>query len=295
MLANNIPKLFSSNLGFQAEIISSNFVWYSNMATKIYQYISYRLEQGVGIITLNRPDQHNALQYPMIMEIIDVFESVFKKKAIRAVVIQGDGPSFSAGDDLKSMGKEGFRFKPLKDGSVLPHHRLIRLIREIQKPVIAFLHGYCLGAGFALALACDFRLASDNLEMGDHRVTRAICMMSGASWLLPRLIGLAKATDLILTGRHLNAQEAVEMGLITQVFPAAEFQAQAMAYAHNIASLPTRTLGYNKTMLNYSLGNELAPSMTHEFDLTVRNMGTQDYTEGIKSFREKRKPNFQGK
>ena len=265
------------------------------MAEKTYHFISYHFQQGIGVITLNRPDQHNALQYPMIMEIVDVFESVFKKKAVRALVIQGNGPSFSAGDDLKSMGKEGFRFKPLKDGSVLPHHRLIRLIRKIQKPVIAFLHGYCLGAGFALALACDFRLAADDLEMGDHRVTRAICMMSGTSWMLPRLIGLAKATDLILTGRHLTAQEALEIGLISQVFPTDEFKAQAMAYVANIASLPTRTLGYNKTLLNYSLEHELADSMTHEFDLTVRNMGTWDYREGITSFKEKRTPNFKGK
>ena len=231
------------------------------MAEKKYDYILYHLHDGIGVITLNRPEKHNAIQYPMIMEIIDVFESSLKKKSIRALVIKGKGSSFSAGDDLKSMGKDGFRFKPLKDGSLLPHHRLIRLIREIQKPVIAFLHGYCLGAGFALALACDFRLATDNLEMGDHRVTRAIAMMSGTSWFLPRLIGFGKATDLIMTGRHLDAHEALEIGLVNKIYPAADFEVQAMEYVQKLASLPTRTLGYNKTMLNFSLLNDLIPSM----------------------------------
>ena len=265
------------------------------MAEKKYDYILYHLHDGIGVITLNRPEKHNALQYSIIMEIIDVFESSFKNKSIRAIVIKGNGPSFSAGDDLKSMGKDGFQFKPLKDGSVLPHHRLIRLIREIQKPVIAFLHGYCLGAGFALALACDFKLAADNLEIGDHRVKRAIVMMSGTSWFLPRLIGFGKATDIIMTGRHLDAREALEIGLVNKIYPAADFEVQAMEYVQKLASLPTRTLGYNKTMLNFSLVNDLAPSMRHEFNLTVKNMGTQDYSEGIASFREKRKPNFKGK
>jgi len=167
--------------------------------------------------------------------------------------------------------------------------------RKQNTPIISFFHGYCLGAGFALALACDFKLATDNLEIGDHRVTRAISIMSGASWFLPRLIGFGKATDLILTGRHLDAKEALKIGLVNKIYLAADFNAQAMNYVQNIASLPTRTLGYNKTMLNFSLVNDLFPSMQNEFNLTVKNMGTQDYSEGIASFREKRKPIFKGK
>lgn len=229
------------------------------------------------------------------MEIVDVLESSMKKKSIRVLVIEGSGRSFCAGDDLKDLGSESLRFKPLEDGSRLPHHRMSRLIREIQKPVIALLHGYCLGAGFALALACDFRLGADNLTIGDHRVTRAICMLSGVSWFLPRIVGFGRATDIILTGRHLDAQEALDIGLVNKVYPFSEFKEKSREFIHEIAELPTRCLGYDKAMLNYSQINELPPSLNNEMKLYVKNMTTKDHFEGIKSFLEKRKPNFKGK
>jgi 2-(1,2-epoxy-1,2-dihydrophenyl)acetyl-CoA isomerase len=161
----------------------------------------------------------NALNYPLLMEIIDVLESKKKDKSTRVIVIEGSEHAFSSGDDLKSMGPNGVRFKPLEDGSRMPHHRAIRLIREIQKPVIALIQGYCIGAGFELTLACDFRLAANNLKIGDYRASRGICVMSGASWFLPRIVGFSRATDLILTGRILEAQEALDIGLVNKVYP----------------------------------------------------------------------------
>ncbi|UCC18881.1 MAG: enoyl-CoA hydratase/isomerase family protein, partial [Promethearchaeota archaeon] len=175
---------------------------------KDYKYILYRTEDGTSFITLNRPEKLNALQYPFLMEIVDVLEYCKKDKSIRTIIIEGSGESFCSGDDLKSMGPEGVKFSPLEDGSRMPHHKVIRLIREIQKPVIALLHGYCLGAGFDIALACDIRLAADNLKIGDHRATRAHCVLSGATWFLPRIVGFGRASDIILTGRQLDAKEA---------------------------------------------------------------------------------------
>jgi 2-(1,2-epoxy-1,2-dihydrophenyl)acetyl-CoA isomerase len=229
------------------------------------------------------------------MEIVDVLEKSMKKKEIRVICIRGSGKDFCSGDDLKSMGEEGFKFKPLPDGSKLPHHRMVKLIRTIQKPIIAVLKGYCLGAGFELALACDFRIASDDLEMGDHRVKRAICMMSGASWFLPRLIGLAKATELVFTGKHLNAQEAKEIGLINEFYEGTNFQEKSHEFIERIASLPTKCIGYNKRMFHYSLKNDLIPSLHNEFKLYVKNMGTDDFWEGSNSFLDKREPKYQGK
>ncbi len=229
------------------------------------------------------------------MEIIGVLESIMKKRAIRALVIEGEGDSFCSGDDMVNLGPEGPRFATLEDGSRIPHHRVIRLIREIRKPVITLLHGYCLGAGFDLALACDFRLAADNLKIGDYRSTRAQCVLSGTSWFLPRIVGLARATDIILSGRLLDAKEALEIGLVNKVYPFSEFKEKSKEYIQKIAELPTMCIGYDKAMLNYSQYNELMPSLQNEFRLYCKNIRTYDFGEGMKSFSQKRDPKFKGK
>ncbi len=266
------------------------------ISEKKYKNIIYEVDDGIGTITLNRPNQLNAFTFSLIMEIIDVLESSRRNKRIRALVVEGNGRAFSSGDDLKGMAEDGsVQFKPLEDGSRIPHQKMIRLIREIPKPVIALLHGYCLGAGFELALACDFRLAADNLEIGDHRASSAICILCGASWLLPRIVGFGRATDIILTGRHLDAREALEIGLVTKVYPASEFKEKSREYINKIAKMPTRCLGYDKMMLNYSQHNELFPSLQNEFKLYCKNIATKDFGEGMYSFKKKREPRFIGK
>jgi enoyl-CoA hydratase/carnithine racemase len=260
-----------------------------------FNYILYTQEKGIAIITLNRPNSLNALNYPLLTEMIDVLEKLKRDRSVRVVVIEGAGQSFSSGDDLKSMGPEGPRFAPLADGSRLPHHKVVRLIREIKKPFIALLQGYCLGAGFELALACDFRLASENIQIGDHRASRAICVMSGASWLLPRIVGFSLATDIILTGRIIEAKKALEIGLINEVYKDSEFNVKTDEFIRKIAELPTMCLGYNKSMLNFSQYNELFPSLQNEFRLYLKNIRTHDFGEGMKSFLKKRDPKFKGR
>lgn len=265
------------------------------ISEKSYKYIVYSEKNNIATISLNRPKRLNALNYPLIMEIVSLLEVLMKKKLIRVVVIEGKGSSFCSGDDLQSMGPNGVKFKPLDDGSRIPHQRMIRLIREIQKPVIALLHGYCLGAGFELALACDFRLASDDLKIGDHRVNRAHCVLCGASWFLPRIVGFGRATEIILTGKHLDANEALKIGLITRIFSSSEYREKSKNYVQKIADLPTKCLGYDKAMLNYSYINDLTPSLHHEFKLYCKNIATYDFGEGMKSFSQKREPKFKGR
>ena len=252
------------------------------------------MELGVSTITLNRPNRLNAIQYPTIMEILDVFESIMQDKSIRVIVFKGAGRCFCSGDDLVSMGPEGDEYPPLDPRFKLPHHKLIYLIREIQIPVIALLHNFCLGAGYELALACDLRLAADDLEIGDHRTTRAICMLHGASWFLPRLVGFGRATEIVLTGRHLDAKEALEIGLVNKIYPVAQFNEKSKDFIQKIANMPTKCLGYNKAMFNYSFINDLPKSLQNEFKLFTENMKTYDFREGNKSFIQKREPLFKG-
>lgn len=265
------------------------------ISEKNYKDIIFRTEAGVCTITLNRPNKLNAIRYLTIMEILDVIESIMKDNSIRVIVFNGAGRSFCSGDDLVSMGTRGDEFPPIDPKFKLPHHKLIFLIREIQIPVIALLHGHCLGAGFELALACDFRLTADDLEIGDHRTTRAICMLHGASWFLPRLIGFARATEIVLTGKHLDAEEALEIGLINKVYPASQFNEDSKEFIRKIAKMPTKCLGYNKDMFNYSFINDLPSSLQNEFNLFTENTKTSDSREGNKSFIEKRAPQFKGK
>ena len=261
------------------------------ISEKEYKYIIYSLESGVCTITLNRADQLNALRYPLLMEIMDALESARNNESIRVIVFRGAGKSFCSGDDLKNMGE----FPTLEGGYLIPHHKVFHLIRKIEKPVIALIHGYCLGAGFELSLACDIRLGADNLIMGDHRTSRAICVLSGASWFLPRLIGLARATEIIFTGRHLDANEALEIGLVSKVYPLSEFKEKSLEFIEKISRMPTKCLGYNKTMINFSLYNDLFTSLQNEVKLFTENMKTDDAKEGHNSFLEKRDPNFKGK
>ena len=250
---------------------------------------------GVGAITLNRPDKLNALNYPLIMEIVDVLENSGRDRNVRAITIEGSGSCFSSGDDLKSMGPEGVKFSPLEDGSQIPHQRMLSLIRKVPKPIIALLHGYCLGAGFELALACDIRLASDNLKIGDHRSNRAHCVLCGSSYFLPRIVGFGRATEIIFSGRHLDAKEALDIGLVNYKYPTEDFKEKAAEYVQHIAKLPTTCLGYDKNMLNYSEHNDLFPSLQHEFKLYVKNIRTKDFGEGMKSFMKKRDPKYIGR
>ncbi|MHA2120237.1 MAG: enoyl-CoA hydratase/isomerase family protein [Promethearchaeota archaeon] len=267
-----------------------------SISDKNYKDIIYHEENGIGTITLNRPNKLNALHYPLLMDIVDVLEGIKKNQSIRVVVLKGAGRSFCSGDDLVSMMGAATDYPPLlEEGFKLPHHKVIYLIREIQKPVIALLQGYCLGAGFELALACDFRIAADNLEIGDHRTTRAIAILSGASWFLPRIIGLARATDILFTGKHLDAKEALDIGLINEYYPLLEFEEKSNEYVKRMAQMPTRCLGYNKAMINYSLTNDLFTSLQNDIFLFTENMKTADAREGHRSFLEKREPVFKGR
>ncbi len=249
-------------------------------------------EQGVLAITMRRPARLNAITFTMLREIEELVRDAAQKPAIRVITIQGEGTqAFSSGDDLKDM-EPVVRF----DSPHSTHHKLIPALRAAPQPVVALLYGYVLGAGFELALACDFRLAADNLKIGDHRARRALGSIAGASWFLPRIVGQGRALDLLLTGRHLSAQEALEWGLVTRVWPLAAFAQGAANFVETLAPLPTGALNAHKQALEYSMVHGLRDSLSNEFETFARYYDeAEDVLEGRASFHEQRDPVYRGR
>jgi len=248
-------------------------------------------DSGVLSITLNRPERLNAVSFRTLHEVQWLVDHAGANPDVRVVTIRGQGTrSFCSGDDMKGMDPE----PGVDDFHV--HRRLIRSLRELPKPVVALVYGWALGHGFELACACDFRLCADNIEVGDHRVTRSIGMIGGSSWFLPRIIGQGRALEMLMTGSHLNAQEALDWGWANRVWPLDEFQDRAAEYVEMLAGLATVAAGGYKDAMEYSLTHTLRDSLAYEYEVsTLRVKGTDDQQEGRQSWLEKRSPTFKGR
>lgn len=246
---------------------------------------------GVLSITLNRPERLNAVNFRTLREVLALVQHARATPEVRVLTIRGQGTrAFSSGDDLKGM--EG---EPGVDSSQTVHHQLITAIRELPKPVVALVCGWALGHGFELACACDLRLCADNAEVGDHRVTRAIGLNGGTSWFLPRIVGQGRALEMLMTGRHLSASEALDWGWANRLWPLAQFDLRAGEYVDMLADLPTIASGVFKSALEFSVSHGLRESLANELVVAGRNQGTEDAREGRLSFHEKRKPVFIGR
>ena len=196
-------------------------------------------DAGVLAISINRPEKRNALTIRVLRELIQLIDHAAATPEIRAVSIRGAGTrAFSSGDDLS--GGDG---DPLYDYSFTVIHELVRKIRVLPKPVVALCCGFVLGAGWEIACACDLRLAADNLDAGDHRASVSIGMVAGTSWFFPRIVGSGRALELLMTGRHLGAQEALDWGWANSVWPLEEFDERSAEYMEMLAKLPTVAVG----------------------------------------------------
>ena len=248
-------------------------------------------DSGVLSITLSRPEHLNALNYRLLREVHRLIEYSRSAQEIRVVTLRGQGTlAFCSGDDLKGMEPQ-----PDIDSSRTVHHQLITAIRELPKPVAALVCGYALGHGFELSCACDLRLCADNIEVGDHRVHRALGMNGGSSWFLPRMVGQGRALEMLMTGRHLDAQEALEWGWANHVWPLDEFDQRAGEYIETLAQLPTIAVGVFKSALEYSVAHSLRDSLAYELEVSARGRATEDAREGRQSFLEKREPVYRGR
>ncbi len=257
----------------------------------------YSEQNGVATITLNRPEVLNALTFDVYEELRSIFPALEKKDDVRAVVITGAGKGFCSGGDVEDIiGKLFERDMP----GLLAFTRLtcdvVAGIRRLRKPVIAALNGTVAGAGAAIALASDVRIAAPSAKIGFLFVRVGLAGADmGAAYLLPKVVGLGKATELLMTGDVIPAEEALRIGLYNRVVPQDQLVPEAAALAAKLAAGPSFALGCTKELLNEELSFDLTAALGNEARAQAVCMQTRDFREAYEAFREKRSPRFQGR
>jgi 2-(1,2-epoxy-1,2-dihydrophenyl)acetyl-CoA isomerase len=257
-----------------------------------YETIIYEKQNGVATITLNRPQSLNAFIPQMNQEVLQALKESERDGEARCVMITGAGRAFCAGQDLKGRTPEqkGSLGASLRE----KYNPMIRQIRQMEKIVIAAVNGVAAGAGCNFALACDLRIASEEAKFIQSFVRVGLAPDSGGSFILPRLVGLSKAMELLLLGDTVDAKEAQRIGLVARVFPAAEFAGSARSIAEQVARAP-RGIGLIKRAINRANLAHLEQDLEYEALLQEIAGRSADYDEGVRAFLEKRAPVFTGK
>lgn len=259
-----------------------------------YEALILKRESGVATITFNRPDKLNSLSPKLIDEIPQALEEVGADKSVRSVVLTGAGRAFSAGAELDSPIFTMTSPADLKD-FFAPVTRTILAIRNMPKPVIAAVNGPAVGGAMNMVLACDIIIASETARFGEVFINIGLQPDYGGTYLLPHLIGVGKAMELMLTGRLFDAREAERLGIVTQVVPADKLESVAQELARKLADAPPLAVAATKTSVYQALTMNLPMALESESRGQSMLFLTQDMKEGIKAFLEKRKPVFKGK
>ena len=286
--------------------------------------VLHRLESGVAWITLNRPEAHNAITPDQRNRVIELLKAAGTDLATRAVVLTATGKGFCTGADLRATRPEAARSETASEtaSEAAPEaapeadaayeaaperalggvarmieegaQRLIAAILDCPKPVIAAVNGTAAGIGAHMAFACDLVIAAEGSKFIEVFVRRGIVPDGGGAYLLPRLVGLQKAKELVFFGDDVPALEAARLGLVNKVVPSDQLESEARAWAERLAQGPTQALGLAKGLLNRSLDSDRAGSFRDEAVAQERTMSTADANEGIAAFAERRKPEFRG-
>ena len=253
------------------------------------EVLTYRVEDGVGWIRLNRPRQRNAIDGRLRAALLQAVKQGARDEAARVLVVTGEGAAFCAGADVNE-------FTDVDGMSVLPdqYGSLMNMLRTAPKPTIAAIRGAAAGIGVALALCCDLRLATPDAFFRVAFVDLGLTVDGGSTWLLPRLIGSARTLELCYTGRRLGAEEAGRWGLVNQLVGPEELESAAADLAGRLARGPRAALAAMKRSVAYAEGASFEDTVTFEFLLQSTLIGAPDFKEGVSAFLQKRTPRFGG-
>lgn len=257
-----------------------------------YKSIIFEKQNNICVLTINRPEALNALNRNVLEELNAALDEISNNKDIFLTIIAGQGKSFVAGADIVEMKdknpEEARKFAELGLS-------VFRKIELMEKPVIAAVSGFALGGGCELAMSCDIRLASEKAKFGQPEVGIGIIPGFGGTQRLPRLVGIAKAKELIFTGNIIDAAEAERLGLVNKVVDHNELMLEAITLGESIVSKAQLAIRYSKTAINRGIESDIETGMTIEKDLFGLCFSTEDQKEGMYGFLEKRKANFNNK
>ena len=262
-----------------------------------YNDLLYDVAEHIATITLNRPDRLNAISGPMLESFSQAFRDADADRDVRVIILTGAGRGFCAGLDLKDLSAGGIGSG---NGAGLPAKFDLQasppiVLHTTDKPVICALNGPAAGYGMDIALGCDMRIASTKSKLAAVFAKRGVLPESGGTWLLPRLLGWAKAAEVAFRGQTLSAEECLELGLVNAVVEPDQLMSTANEWAAEIAANAPLAVQATKRMMRLGLDETFEANVHHVYLQLLPLFGTEDFKEGVKSFLEKREPQFQGR
>ncbi|MDB6062935.1 MAG: paaG [Verrucomicrobiaceae bacterium] len=253
------------------------------------------ISEGIATIRFNRPDSLNAVDVEMACLFRDLVAQVVANSAVRVIVLAGNGRAFVAGGDLGYFRSAGENAPQAARELIAPMHAAVELLINAPQPVIGSLHGAVAGAGMSLAAAVDLAIAADNAIFNLAYIKIGNSPDCGASWTLPRVLGLRKAMEIALLAEAIDANEAHRIGLVNRVVPLDKLAEETAKIASKLAKSAPAGIASTKRLLNAGFQNSLHQQLGHEADSFASNAGTHDFREALDAFFEKRKPEFQGR
>jgi 2-(1,2-epoxy-1,2-dihydrophenyl)acetyl-CoA isomerase len=256
-----------------------------------FETLKFEKEGNVCVLTLNRPERLNAISGTMFEEIKTALDQIQNDSEIRSALVTGAGKAFSSGGDFKIDYSQAGQTEDID----VSQKQLVLKLLNVDKPIIAAINGLALGAGLNIALSCDLVYASESAEMGTYFIKRAITPEMGSTYMLPRLVGIHKAKELIFFGDKITAQEAKSIGLINDVFPDNVFMKKVKELAQRLAHGPTFAIGLAKKSIHRLLLDKITEALDGEASNLWKAFDSEDFSESLLSFMEKREPNYRGK
>lgn len=255
-----------------------------------FKYILLEKDDGTAIIRMNQPEKLNAMRIEMQEEMVQALNSLALDDSIKVLIITGVGKAFSSGGDMGDM-EMAHRTPPFELRKTLNQNlaEIVRIIWNMEKPVIAAVNGVATGGACNVAMACDIVIASDKARFGQIFLAIGLIPDGGGSWLLPRLVGFHRAVELIFSGRLVDAKEAEQLGLVNRVVPAEELDKTVREYANLLKMFPLRTLGATKKAIHKGFNMSLEEALDYEMTMQTLCFQTEEHKKRVKAFLERKK------